>query len=501
VSKLDSNGNVLWTRLFGGSLDEESYGIGLDAAGKLWIGGFSNSTFGGHTNAGDSDAFVAQYDSAGNLLGTTWFATSGSDTINGVAIGLDGAGYVIGSTSGMLGASPAGSADVFVAKLIGIPEPCTAFLGLGGAVFALARRRCRGGGVRTSTPAVEATNKLTCRRPALVRLSAMFIMVLGGGSTRAAIVTLETVTIGNPGNPNDQDYGSGAFGSVAATYAIGKYEVTLNQYAGFLNAIATTDTFGLYDPSQGSDLTIRGITRSGVSGSYTYSVVGDGNRPVTYVNWLDAARFTNWLHNGQPTGLQGLGTTERGAYMLDGFPNEINITRSAGARYWIPSESEWYKAAYYQPASLGGDADGYWLFPTRTNLIPGNTIGGTPNLANFYYNSVFSVTQSGNYDPTANYLSPAGAYSGSASYYGTFDQGGSVDEWTEGVTGSARTLRGGNFIDEYYSLQASISDFENPVGQTKYIGFRVATVPEPTAVVSLILAGGFLFASRSRPAN
>jgi formylglycine-generating enzyme required for sulfatase activity len=329
---------------------------------------------------------------------------------------------------------------------------------------------------------------------------AMFMAFLGGGSLRAVIVTLETVTIGNPGNPNDQDYGSGAFGSVGSPYAMGKYEVTLNQYTAFLNAIAATDTFGLYDPSQGSDLTVRGIARSGVSGSYTYSVIGDGDRPVTYVSWLDAARFTNWLHNGQPTGLQGLNTTERGAYMLDGFPNEITITRSAGARYWIPSESEWYKAAYYQPAALGGDADGYWRFPTRSNVIPGNMIGGNPNQANFNYNSVFSVTQSGSYDPTANYLSTAGAYSDSASYYGTFDQGGSLEEWTEGITGSRRTVRGGNFIEEYYSLQASVSDFEDPVLATKYIGFRVATVPEPTAVFSLILAGGLLLTWRIRPA-
>jgi hypothetical protein len=184
VSKLDSNGNVLWTRLFGGSLDEESYGIGLDAAGKLWIGGSSNSTFGGHTNAGDSDAFVAQYDSAGNLLGTTWFATSGKDTINGVAIGLDGAAYLTGSTSGMLGASPVGSADVFVARLIGIPEPSTAFLGLAGAVFALARRRRRGGGVRTSTPCGTVSRLEVDSRKSFLRSSndGLRRMASGGNS-------------------------------------------------------------------------------------------------------------------------------------------------------------------------------------------------------------------------------------------------------------------------------------------------------------------------------
>lgn len=53
-----------------------------------------------------------------------------------------------------------------------------------------------------------------------------------------------------------------------------------------------------------------GITRSGSSGSYIYSVIpGRGDRPVCWVNWYDAARFCNWLHNGK-----GTGDTEIGAY-------------------------------------------------------------------------------------------------------------------------------------------------------------------------------------------
>ena len=76
----------------------------------------------------------------------------------------------------------------------------------------------------------------------------------------------------------------------------------MNQYTAFLNGGRNPDTYGLYNTNMGTDLNIKGIVRSGVSGSYSYSVIGDGNRPVTYVSWFDAARFTNWLHNGQPTG-------------------------------------------------------------------------------------------------------------------------------------------------------------------------------------------------------
>jgi formylglycine-generating enzyme required for sulfatase activity len=75
-----------------------------------------------------------------------------------------------------------------------------------------------------------------------------------------------------------------------------------------------------------------------------------GDKPVNYVSWYDAARFTNWLHNGQ-----GAGSTETGAYTLSG--NTGIITKNVGATVWLPSEDEWCKAAYYQPSGAGGDAD------------------------------------------------------------------------------------------------------------------------------------------------
>ena len=143
----------------------------------------------------------------------------------------------------------------------------------------------------------------------------------------ATALTFDAVNIGNPGNPND----STGYGTVATTYAIGKYEVTLNQYSEFLNAVADTDDYGLYNPSMETDLNIKGITRSGSSGSYTYVVNGDGQRPVTYVSWFDSARFMNWLHNGQPnTGSQTASTTEDG------------LTRCSGRRAGqVSAETGW----------------------------------------------------------------------------------------------------------------------------------------------------------------
>lgn len=138
VMKLDSAGNVLWTRLLGGSADEISFSLGLDGTGHVWIGGYSRSSFGGHGNAGSDDGFVAEYDTSGLLLGTTFFATSGLDRIYGLSIGPDGAAYVTGATTGALGSS-AGSEDAFVAKIV--PEPSSITLTVLGICAVVSRRR------------------------------------------------------------------------------------------------------------------------------------------------------------------------------------------------------------------------------------------------------------------------------------------------------------------------------------------------------------------------
>ena len=113
-----------------------------------------------------------------------------------------------------------------------------------------------------------------------------------------ATVNITYVTVGNGGNANDTT----GYGAVANTYKIAQNETTISQYAEFLNAVAKTDTYSLYSTSMTTSY-INGISRSGSSGTFTYSVApGSGNKPITYVSWFDAARFTNWLHNGQLTG-------------------------------------------------------------------------------------------------------------------------------------------------------------------------------------------------------
>jgi len=284
------------------------------------------------------------------------------------------------------------------------------------------------------------------------------------------LVNIETVAVLDPGNAADTT----GYGSAAYEFNIGKYEVTISQYTAFLNSVAKTNTNGyivnLWNTNMTSDLNIAGISRSGsgtLASPYTYSAIGSGDRPVAYVSWFDAARFANWMNNGATNGAN----TEIGAYILNGATSGVGFTKNAGATWWIPSENEWYKASYYKG---GGNNAGYWVYPTKSDTAPGNTIGGATNQAN-YNNGVYSVTQSPHPSVLQNYLTDAGAFSNSASAYGTYDQGGNVWEWNDAVIDSSRGLRGGswNYDDSIY-LPSSGRGKGDPASESNDVGFRVA---------------------------
>jgi len=310
-----------------------------------------------------------------------------------------------------------------------------------------------------------------------------------------SLVTVETVTVGDAGNVADAT----GYGAVTNVFAIGRYEVTIGQYAAFLNSAAsvTSDSYivDLWNANMTSNLNIAGISRSGsgtLASPYSYSVIGSGNRPITYVSWFDAARFANWMNNGATNAA----STETGAYTLNGATTGI-VTKNAGATWWIPSEDEWYKAAYYDPGA-GGPSDGYWLYPMRDDSAPGNTIGAGANQAN-YYAGDYSITQSSSYLPSQNYVSEAGAFSGSGSYYGTYDQGGNVWEWNDAVIASARGNRGGGWNDAVVYLRSADRYDWGPSLEGNNVGFRVASVPEPSTYALLAMsAAGALWLVRRR---
>lgn len=172
------------------------------------------------------------------------------------------------------------------------------------------------------------------------------------------------VLVGDAGNSNDtvvEFQGSQSYGAVSYQYYINKYKLTNNEYCLFLNSIAQTDTYSLYN-NNGA------IVRSGSSGSFTYSVKSNyGDKPTTRLTWFDCARYCNWLHNNKPSGAQNSGSTEQGAYTLDGKMNGTIVAKNNDAKYSIPTQDEWYKAAYYKG---GGTNKGYWKYATQSNEYP-----------------------------------------------------------------------------------------------------------------------------------
>ena len=327
----------------------------------------------------------------------------------------------------------------------------------------------------------------TMRESSEINMKALQFTVLAWflAASSAQAVTIDLVTIGNAGNAPDPR--PSAFdilrGSVAYVYQIGKYEVTAGQYAEFLNAVADADPNGLYHATMGDPDPDgpRGanIQRTGSSPNYSYSVAADwANRPVNYVSFWDAARFANWLHNGQPTGAQGPGTTEDGAYLNVG--NQATFARQPGAKFFIPTKDEWYKAAYHDRTA--GLAATYFKYATGSNALPGRDITESidpGNNANYNIGGTHTIGK-------PYYRTEVGEFELSDSPYGTFDQGGNVREWNETASerwnGTAfeswyRGIRGGAFNNNSSYLHASPSDDDVPTTENLSLGFRVASIP------------------------
>ncbi|MBN1512514.1 MAG: SUMF1/EgtB/PvdO family nonheme iron enzyme [Phycisphaerae bacterium] len=313
-----------------------------------------------------------------------------------------------------------------------------------------------------------------------------------------ATVLIETRLVGNPGNRGElSGQSAGGYGpdricgGVDYKYKIGKYEVTAGQYTAFLNAVAATDTYGLYNSSMDYDAYPSwygcNIKRTGSSGNYSYSVASDwDDRPVNWVSWGDAARFANWLHNGQPTGVQDPSTTEDGSYFLNGATSDealLAVVRQPDATWVIPSEDEWYKAAYHKNDGVTGH---YWDYPISRDSVPSNDlINPDPgNNANFH--------QEGYTIGSPYWRTEVGEFENSKSPYLTFDQCGNVWEWHETIYywgySNYRSVRGGSFLSYEDIPHAANRTSTMPSFECGDIGFRLSWVPEPATIVMLALA-------------
>ena len=236
--------------------------------------------------------------------------------------------------------------------------------------------------------------------------------------------SVQFVAVGSPNEPPDRATDS-LDGSVGYTCQTGSYDATVGQYCEFLNVVAATDTYGLYNSDMGgadNSFTTVGITQSGSPGSYTDST----------------------------------------------------MSGDAGATYFLPSEDEWYKAAYFNPGNST-----YWTYPTQSDSTPGDVLSasGTDN-ADFAINSIRPWT-----DPM-NYLAQVGALAGTPSPFGTFGVGGDPEQWTDAISeASTNRISGAHFWDNLFSgLARSARYTGDPQVEINNIGFRVAGIPEPGSV-------------------
>ena len=347
-------------------------------------------------------------------------------------------------------------------------------------------------------------------------LAAALIVAVWAAQPLPAQVTFDWAIVGNPGNAPDTlvmnkgsaaDYTTG-YGSVGYTYQISKYDVTNSQYTQFLNAAdpSGSNTTKLYDTRMSAanlGLAYTGginFNAAATSGS-KYSVkTGQESFPATWIRWDSGGRMVNWLANGQ-----GSGSTESGVYdmsvLTSGFATPP--TRAPGATIFLPSENEYYKAAYYDPTKSG--TGGYWQYGVMSDIAPvgvapsggstsanignGNSGGGSTADTMATTGAAFSTS--------VNYLTNVGAYATATSYYGLYDTEGLLYNWTEATRTSFGNqlpiYRGGSWR---YGDQSDGAAYRNiysgaAVASYAWYGLRIASLPSaPPATITIDVASG-----------
>jgi len=279
--------------------------------------------------------------------------------------------------------------------------------------------------------------------------------------------SMDFVPIGNAGNADDSGAISGPYGGVAYNYRMGVNEVSETMIDAY-NAVGANSGRLITMDNRGDD------------------------RPATSVSWNEAARFVNWLNTdagfAEAYKTTGTATTNIALWELgDAGYDASNPFRNSNAKYFLPSEDEWYKAAYYDP-----NTGTYNDYATGSDTAPGAVAGGT-GAGTAVYAQSFSI-------------GPADiANAGGLSPYGTMAQNGNVWEWGESaldgsnsLAGESRVFRGGNWNNDSFNLRSSSRLSLSPSNGSTNVGFRVAAVPEPSSSGLMLIGAMGLLMKRKR---
>ena len=282
--------------------------------------------------------------------------------------------------------------------------------------------------------------------------------------TGANQFSIDFVNMGHAGNVADSLTG---YGAVNYNYRIGTTEISIDQ---FFKARAADSRM-----SSGNE---NYWNRDG-------RTVGI-NAPVARVTWLESAKFTNWLTTGD---------AYMGAYQFDGSGTFITLDRAAavaayGTVYVLPTEDEWYKAAYYKPVNDGS----YSLYASGFDTLP---IHGTAEGWNYKSNAGEFANEAPNYTWEVGF--------GAEEQNGTYDMTGNVLEWNEDekVPGNPEDFglmtRGGGWNSIEPILGSTYRTEQAQDYEDWDVGLRIAVIPEPSSVLLLTLgSGGIIFYRRSK---
>lgn len=297
------------------------------------------------------------------------------------------------------------------------------------------------------------------------------------------------ITVGDPGNA-PAVLGDGTLptdtGTVNYTYRLTRTPVTAERYFDFVQA------YRPYLPNDYVDFGFSGVhirINNSDPDNVVYELRDHVRQHPTTASLEWAARYMNWLHNGMSNEREafesGVYDTSTFYYDDQGRPQH-DFTRSADARYWIPTLDEMLKAAHYDPDKNNGEG-GWWQFANRSDTPlaiarpedGGEQIGDLVSLYNWQ----------------------VGQYPETASAYGLLDFQGTVYQWA--IEDQFNSLFGvGSYAgeDPVQSMwDGSLIAGQLPLHQDwTYAGFRIAaTVPAPASLA--LFAATPYFLRRTRP--